>query len=434
MSTSKELEYLAADFPKEDIHWRAQTVTKKGDKALALAYLDARNVMDRLDEVCGIEGWQDRYEVHGSKTICYISVKIDDEWVTKADGAGDTAVEAEKGSLSDAFKRSAVKWGIGRYLYSLDAVWCPCETYTNKSGKATFSKFTTDPWSLVRGQSAPKAASRKSYTSLVDEMKLFKTVDELSNWVTKTSTKSRYNSMPSDWKRTFGEELSQRKQALTPSTPETESQSAGDVLAEFETWMENSKTSDEVETAWEQFEHYQEVVGEDDAQTLRGLYEAALTRVSDTPTPPNPNEKGVDTNSALPTGTSSPETSVDKEDAKSEEPPKSNTSSEDSASSDNSKQTERLVSFGRKLTKIVDDRKDNNLDNKSASMKQQANMFGPEIKEKFGDEVGAICGEMYQDFVSILKHIKDPQEGMSRSKVLAKWAAKLDVQLGEFSK
>lgn len=110
---------LAAPFPPDRVSWRVGSTTQDKKRGMALAYIDARDVMDRLDEVCGPGGWSDRYEVHGSKTICYITI----DGVTKADGAGDTDVEAEKGSLSDAFKRAAVKWGIGRYLYDTESPW-----------------------------------------------------------------------------------------------------------------------------------------------------------------------------------------------------------------------------------------------------------------------------------------------------------------------
>lgn len=121
---------LAAPFPPEAIHWRAQTVTKAGDKALALAYLDARDGMDRLDDVCGPANWSDYYdETPSGRVVCKLSLLIDGQWITKSDGAGSTAVEGEKGGLSDAFKRAGVKWGIGRYLYDLGNVWAPCESY-----------------------------------------------------------------------------------------------------------------------------------------------------------------------------------------------------------------------------------------------------------------------------------------------------------------
>lgn len=150
MPTTEDLKLLFAEFPRDAVSWRAQTLTKEGDKALALAYIDARDVMDRLDDVCGTENWQDRYEFHGTRTICYLSIRVGDEWITKADGAGDSDVEAEKGAISDALKRAAVKWGIGRYLYHIVSPWVPCET-GDWNGKKQWKKWTADPWSFVRG-------------------------------------------------------------------------------------------------------------------------------------------------------------------------------------------------------------------------------------------------------------------------------------------
>ena len=82
-----------------------------------LVYIDARDVMNRLDEVFGIGGWQTEYQNVGGRMICSLSCKVDDNWVTKSDGAGDTDIEGEKGGISDSLKRAAVVWGIGRYLY-----------------------------------------------------------------------------------------------------------------------------------------------------------------------------------------------------------------------------------------------------------------------------------------------------------------------------
>ena len=118
---------LAAPFPPEAISWRVGSTTQDKKKGMALAFIDARDVMERLDAVCRPENWQDRYEFHGPRTLCYLSVRIDGEWITKADGAGDSDVEAEKGAISDALKRAAVKWGIGRYLYDLESPWVEIE-------------------------------------------------------------------------------------------------------------------------------------------------------------------------------------------------------------------------------------------------------------------------------------------------------------------
>lgn len=114
---------LAAPFPPAAVSWRIGSTTADKTRGMALAYIDARDVMDRLDEVCSPAGWECRYSHTDKKTVCDIGILCNDRWVYKADGAGDSDVEAEKGALSDAFKRAAVRWGIGRYLYHIPSPW-----------------------------------------------------------------------------------------------------------------------------------------------------------------------------------------------------------------------------------------------------------------------------------------------------------------------
>jgi len=118
---------LAAPFPAHLVSWRVGSTTGDKSKGMALAFIDARDVMERLDDVCSPAGWQCRYPHANGKTVCEIGLKVGDEWIWKADGAGDTDVEKEKGALSDAFKRAAVRWGIGRYLYHLPSPWVDLE-------------------------------------------------------------------------------------------------------------------------------------------------------------------------------------------------------------------------------------------------------------------------------------------------------------------
>lgn len=115
---------LAAPFRPEQVSWRVGAMNRDKTKAMALAYIDARDVMARFDEVCGPAGWERKHPHVDKTTTCEIGVWVEGRgWVVKADGAGDTAVEAEKGSLSDSFKRAAVNWGVGRYLYDLPSPW-----------------------------------------------------------------------------------------------------------------------------------------------------------------------------------------------------------------------------------------------------------------------------------------------------------------------
>jgi len=105
------LDELKDPFPLETVKYR------QGPQGKQLAYIDARDVADRLDEVVGQASWQNRYICVNGVTVCEIGIKTDGEWTWKSDGAPETTIEAEKGALSDAFKRAGVKWGIARYLY-----------------------------------------------------------------------------------------------------------------------------------------------------------------------------------------------------------------------------------------------------------------------------------------------------------------------------
>jgi len=123
--TAQELfDELCRPFAAEEIEWRIGSTNQDKTKGMALAYMDARAVMDRFDAVCGPDGWQCNYTMSGPVAICNIGVLMPNgQWIWKADGAGATDVEGEKGMLSDALKRAAVRWGVGRYLYEMDSPW-----------------------------------------------------------------------------------------------------------------------------------------------------------------------------------------------------------------------------------------------------------------------------------------------------------------------
>lgn len=122
-----DLSLLAEPFPVGDIEWRVRTAGKAHSGKTfckVLAYITARAIQNRLDEVCGPESWGLKeprvFEVSGKSAFgCGISIRLNDEWVTKWDVSGATNIEPAKGGYSGAMKRAGAQWGIGRYLYHL---------------------------------------------------------------------------------------------------------------------------------------------------------------------------------------------------------------------------------------------------------------------------------------------------------------------------
>lgn len=96
--------------------WRVLS-TKTGP-AIMVAYVDARQVASRLDEVFTPAGWSNNYDAETG--LGTIGILIDNDWVFKSDVGTASNIDPIKGKASDAFKRAAVMWGIGRDLYSTE--------------------------------------------------------------------------------------------------------------------------------------------------------------------------------------------------------------------------------------------------------------------------------------------------------------------------
>ena len=149
---------LAAPFAPEDVKFLPAVVS--GSRALAIPYVDARGVMDRLDAVLGAAGWQDDYEpLPGGAVLCRLRVRLGPEWVTKADAGGPSEQPDEgdraKAAVSDALKRAAVKFGVARYLHRLGGQWAD---YDPK--KREFVRPPALPAAAQPARAAPPAKPR----------------------------------------------------------------------------------------------------------------------------------------------------------------------------------------------------------------------------------------------------------------------------------
>jgi len=132
--------------------WRVQSSNQYG--ASCVAYIDARQVQDLLDEVCGANNWQCKYEEHKGNLFCSIGIKCGDivDWVWKSDCGTESNVEKQKGEASDAFKRAAVMWGVGRFLYSKKIIKLPVKD----NGKGKFLPYSAKTGRFVYGDDITK--------------------------------------------------------------------------------------------------------------------------------------------------------------------------------------------------------------------------------------------------------------------------------------
>src|SRR5260221_12559938 len=116
---------LRAPFDPADVDWRPQGNPKAGENCQVVCYITARAVMDRLDEVVGASNWAFAYEplVIANGQVQIAKGRLTLHGVSKEDVGEASSFDPSKGCVSDALKRCAVLWGIGRYLYNVPSAW-----------------------------------------------------------------------------------------------------------------------------------------------------------------------------------------------------------------------------------------------------------------------------------------------------------------------
>ena len=129
----------APSVPLDQVEWRvdSEPYERSGRTVCRFVpYLNAPIVARLLDEWVGPDGWSDDYEVGtlGGKEVLWCSLTIGE--VTKRDVGMPSNTEAQKGQVSDAFKRAAcLKWGVGRNVYDLPTLFAVCGARENRNGK-----------------------------------------------------------------------------------------------------------------------------------------------------------------------------------------------------------------------------------------------------------------------------------------------------------
>jgi len=159
---------LAMPFEAGEVKFKPQAV--KGNRAMAVAYVDCRMVQDRLDEVLGVENWQDDYTLLPDGSVaCKLQLKIGDQWISKMD-VGSPSEQPDggdrlKAAFSDSLKRAAVKYGIARYLYRLPMQWADYDPvkrqFTTPPTLPAFARPTPPPRPAPAAKAVPVATAAK---------------------------------------------------------------------------------------------------------------------------------------------------------------------------------------------------------------------------------------------------------------------------------
>lgn len=161
---------LSAPFEPRDVKFKPQMV--KNNRCLAMAYIDARLIQDRLDTVLGFENWEDSYDLlPDGSVMCRLRIRLGDQWITKVD-VGSPSEQPDggdrlKAAVSDALKRAAVKFGIGRYLYRLPAQWVDYDPVKKQIAQVP----QLPAFAIPKSKSAPAPAAKAAQPTPAPEPK-----------------------------------------------------------------------------------------------------------------------------------------------------------------------------------------------------------------------------------------------------------------------
>lgn len=127
---------LSAPFAPHLVDFRPGKKTRDGRAAIALAYVDPRQYMERLDQATNYL-WDVGFQPWGDRIICTVTIWAGEhaehtlsrsstgEAEQTVQRQGQVVVNPIAGVTAEAqaFKRACMAFGLGRYLYSLPQEW-----------------------------------------------------------------------------------------------------------------------------------------------------------------------------------------------------------------------------------------------------------------------------------------------------------------------
>jgi hypothetical protein len=155
MSTliADDLKILRGPFPKESTMVKVQSYSKDKTKAMLVLYLSHTDVYERIEQVDPAWSCEVTKEAAGKEGVS-VRMKMTIKGVSRENvGQG----EDEKSAYSDALKRAAMLFGVGRYLYDSALVWIPFDQNRDK-----FKQFTMDDYNKALRRDQPGTETEES--------------------------------------------------------------------------------------------------------------------------------------------------------------------------------------------------------------------------------------------------------------------------------
>lgn len=207
----------------EEIEVRPQSV--KNGKATMLLYIDSRAVVSLLNETVGSMNWQSEFYQVGEQTIGKIGIYDEDRdiWVWKSDVGSESNVEAEKGKISDTYKRVLSRWGV-QELYSAPRIVWDDDGYGNTGYKVSHIEYDNnrniislqivnrwgkEAFKWTKGTETPQTIQKPVNEPKMDNMTILKEFYETHkrqdgiNVTELTKFKDYYKTKLANWKGVF---------------------------------------------------------------------------------------------------------------------------------------------------------------------------------------------------------------------------------------
>ncbi len=152
--TLDDLQTLRADFPPEKIRVRAHSLNRSRDHALLVPTLNLSDVQERIEQVD--PAWHITITGEEPRTMGSVIVRVR----LTVRGVGREACGEGSDSLaaySDAFKRAAILFGVGRSLNDLPAAWVTYDEKHDKGRHWTWEDYRKSAEAGKVGSTKPEA-------------------------------------------------------------------------------------------------------------------------------------------------------------------------------------------------------------------------------------------------------------------------------------